>query len=435
MKILIVSNNCFSKSQNMGKTFSSIFQAFTREELCQLYFYSSIPDTKQCGSYYRVSDLDVLKSFLVKNPGGEIYYSESQAGDIYENAITKKIYKSVDRNNPVIEIARTIYWRMAHWDNKKFAAWMDREKPDCIFFAAGDTVFSYWITLKIHKKYNLPIISYICDEFYYGKLKKNFLGRLYCYWLKKYMKKTFKESEILATICTSLGELYQPLFKKPYYVLRTGYTMIPEMKTLPKQCKKISYLGNLGLGRWKSIQEIGRQLDIINKTQDEKIILEVYSGEENESIIRNMTEPFSVKFMGRVSQEMCQNIIKESMAVLHVESFEDRNIRRVKYSFSTKIADSLASGTCLLAYGPREIASIEYLLATGSAMVATNSEELYSGLLKIITAKDVRDQYIKQALKIAKENHNAIKNSFMFKEKCIEIMERKNEGITNKLCV
>lgn len=435
MKVLIISNNCFSKSQNMGKTFGSIFQAFASEELCQLYFYSSIPDTNQCGSYYRVSDLDVLKSLLIKNPGGEIYYSEAHSGNIYENVKTKKIYKSVDRNNPIIEIARTVYWRLAHWDNKKFAAWMEREKPDCIFFASGDTVFSYWITLKMHKKYNLPIITYVCDEFYFGKPQKGFLGKLYCSWLKKYMEKAFKESEFLATICTPLGELYQNLFEKPYYVLRTGYTIIPETRISSRQCRRISYLGNLGLGRWKSIREIGRQLDKINKMQDEKIILEVYSGEENESIIKSMTEPLSVKFMGRVSQEACQSIIRESIAVLHVESFEEKHIRRVKYSFSTKIADSLASGTCLFAYGPRELASIEYLLSTGAAVVATNSEELYSGLLKIVTTEDVRKKYAEQALKIAKENHNSAQNSLMFQKKCLEIMEKKNENIANKLCV
>ena len=41
-----------------------------------------------------------------------------------------------------------------------------------------------------------------------------------------------------------------------------------------------------------------------------------------------------------------------SMAVIHTESFEQEMMELVRFSVSTKIAESLMYGPCLIAYGP-----------------------------------------------------------------------------------
>ena len=39
MKVLIISHLPVATQNNMGKTFLSLFSAFEREELCQMYIY------------------------------------------------------------------------------------------------------------------------------------------------------------------------------------------------------------------------------------------------------------------------------------------------------------------------------------------------------------------------------------------------------------
>ena len=48
----------------MGKTLSSLFSSFEKEELCQLYIYPSVPDLDYCNSFFRITDKDVVKSIL-----------------------------------------------------------------------------------------------------------------------------------------------------------------------------------------------------------------------------------------------------------------------------------------------------------------------------------------------------------------------------------
>ena len=92
------------------------------------------------------------------------------------------------------------------------------------------------------------------------------------------------------------------------------------------------------------------------------------------------------------------------------------NSNKVKYSVSTKIADSLSCGRCLFAYGPSDVASIEYLKENDCACVVTKAGDLKEMLKQIICDYDLRCKYTNNALKTAQENHNLERNSVRFYE-------------------
>lgn len=64
MKVLIISHNVFSKTDNMGKTLSTYFSSFKSDELAQFYIHSQIPTLDICSNYYRITDKEAIKSIL-----------------------------------------------------------------------------------------------------------------------------------------------------------------------------------------------------------------------------------------------------------------------------------------------------------------------------------------------------------------------------------
>ena len=98
-------------------------------------------------------------------------------------------------------------------------------------------------------------------------------------------------------------------------------------------------------------------------------------------------------------------IIRASRAVIHTESFDPVIRERVRYSLSTKIADSLAGGTCLLAYGPAEAASMDYLIRNGAAFAATSPEELREILPRMFTDDEAYLRTSVNAAALARKNH------------------------------
>lgn len=85
--------------------------------------------------------------------------------------------------------------------------------------------------------------------------------------------------------------------------------------------------------------------------------------------------------------------------------------KRVKYSISTKIADSLASGTPILAYGPKEVASFKYLSKYDVAFIANDITELETVLISLIENKSRQQEIVCRACELAKYNHNMKQNS------------------------
>ena len=92
--------------------------------------------------------------------------------------------------------------------------------------------------------------------------------------------------------------------------------------------------------------------------------------------------------------------------MIHTESFDPVIRERVRYSLSTKIPDSIASGTCLLAYGPREAASIDYLIRNDAAFTATSAEELRGTLRRMFTDRDEYARIAGNARALARKNHD-----------------------------
>lgn len=425
MKVLIISNNCFSKSQNMGKTLSSIFSAFDKSEICQLFFYSSVPDATMCEDYFRISDYDLLKGKLWGTIGQIVVPKTSRDQQLYESDNIRKVYSTFNRNKASVALARTILWDISRWNSESLNEWVKNMNPDCIFFASGDTIFSYKIVAYISKKFKIPVISYVCDEFFEGYEGKGILGRIYHTRLKKWICNVIGNSQKLAVICESLGEFYKKNFGCEYIVLNTGTDIKGDDNERQSCSNNIAYLGNIGLNRWKSLIEIGQALSFLNKKYSKNYKLNIYSGETDEHILNNLRSIDTICFKGRVTSEECLNIIKNSKAVIHTESFETSDINRVKYSMSTKIADSLASGTCLFAYGSSELASIQYLSKHRCAVVATNKDELKSQLFRVLENTQIRNECIEQALEIAQMNHNAINNSIRFRKDCLDIIGEK----------
>jgi hypothetical protein len=133
----------------------------------------------------------------------------------------------------------------------------------------------------------------------------------------------------------------------------------------------MSYFGNLTFNRYLNIAEIGRTLDSINKRTGQDVELRVYSRNDNKTVRAEFSGISSLKMMGYLAGDEYSRAFFDSDVLIHTEAFDETCMNRVRYSVSTKIADSLASGIMLFAYGPKGIASMDHLEDNGSAWIVT----------------------------------------------------------------
>lgn len=403
MKILVVSHNCFSTTQNMGKTLNALFNEFNKDEIMQLYLYPSLPNIKKFDNYYRITDNDIIKSIIKrKKCGRRISFSEITEGNtLFENVAEAKTYKDINRNNDIVRRARDLLWAIGNWKTIGLKQWLNDEKPDVVFYALGDAIFSQKIAVWISKYLNIPLVTYVCDEFYFSNKKKSCFSRLVNFNLLRNIIKVQAHTTHNVTICDSLGELYKERFKTSYTTIMTG-SSLERIQFEDLKSNKISYIGNLGLNRWKSLLDISDAITELNVENGWDYQL-VYYGNENENL------KDKIEYGGYLNPNQVKTVMSESVFLIHTETFDQEYNDRLKYSISTKIADSLASGIPLFAYGPDSLASMRHLIDNECAVICTNKDSLYETLKDVFLNSDNRIRVAENALKTAQKYHDTKK--------------------------
>lgn len=410
MKVLIISHLPMATQNNMGKTFLSLLSEFSREELCQLYIYPAVPNVDCCASFYRITDKDVMASFLgTRNLGGEIdrtLITKDQG--LYENPEDESFYRNRKNKSAMRRLLRDAMWSVSGWYNANLKAWLDREKPDCIFVAPGVAKFLYNIALRISEERKIPVVTYICDEYYFVKQPEQWLDRLRLKLLQKKIEKLLDRSAHLVVISRELEEEYTKAFSVPASVVMTGtsYSVAETVQNV-LQPQEICYFGNIRCNRYVGLAEIGRELDIINCEFGTNYKLNIYSSEKDPQILSIFDDIDAVKLCGFLSGAEFDRAFHEAQLLLHVEAFDEKSVDFTKHSISTKIADSLASGIPLVAYGPREISSMGHLLRNDCAIAATSREKLRQILLTAFTEPQARDNAARNGLQTAKQYHES----------------------------
>ncbi|WP_053373005.1 glycosyltransferase family protein [Paenibacillus sp. FJAT-27812] len=417
-KVLIVSHNCMSKSGSNGRTLSNFLSNWSSDSLAQFYIYPETPDVDNCNNYFRITDWDVLNSLIKQKAPGERLTSKHKVSINHEKShISNKLHKAGKGRGTLSYILRNLLWDLKKWKSSEFEKWVDDFKPDVVLLQAGDYAFMYKIAMHISQSRGIPLVIYNSEDYYF-KDKKS-LSPFYHYYRRSF-KRQFERTIEYATrsIYNSdmLKETYDKSFNKPNTVIYTASKIQTVINKKKNENIKISYLGNLGVNRVLPLVEMGKTI----KKIDPCVEFNIYGSIPSNDVKHSLTIDNGIKYNGNISYDDVITVMHDSDLLIHAEDFSDFSQWDLKHAFSTKIADSLACGTCFVVYAPPDIASSRYLINNDAACVITDQSKLESTLRTVLNDKYIRQTYIDKALKLAEKNHNYQKNSDVFRKVLIE---------------
>lgn len=423
--ILIVSNNCLSKSDSNGRTLGNFVSAWPKENIAQFCIHDRDKDWDVCSNYYVISDAQAVKAFVLgKKIDGRKTVCEKEVAVSSCTAMKKGVART-----PASMLLRDIIWKSLRWKKDKFDSWVDGFDPEVVLFQAGDLPALYDIAVRMAKDRNIPLVIYNSEEYYFKD---------YCYFgedtsfkwlyplfhkkLKKSVKKALQYAAGSIYISDYLKELYDTEFGKNSITIMTsatGESGMGNKKSVYDGQGTIVYGGNLGIGRHKALIEIGEALQYI----DENLRIDVYGKSDDQGVIDELSSSKGVNYVGMVPYQELQRKTKEARLLVHVESTKPYYLRDIKYGFSTKIADSLASGVPFFVYASDELTSVQYLKDNNCAIIATDREELVRQLKTALFDEDTREECVNNAFKTAAKNHSMQENKNRFYRFIIESLE------------
>lgn len=374
MKILSISNNLLSLNNANGKFCRNYLNAFKDEELASFFIANDLADSEEGIESFNYTDSMVLDDLL---------YRKKKTCSSSDNK------NNVKRNSSVVRIARYFVWKIGFRRNKSFFNWVDKIKPTHIVLTVGDNPYLFHLAQKIKKWFNCKLII-VCGENYalkkydylLCKKRRSVSFLLFQRILRGKTKKCFRSSSLVIFNSEDLKELYEKKmrFKKSIVVYPLSSNVLRNSFELENS--DVVYAGNLGVGRAESLVNFGRLMKKYDSNR--KLVIYGKGSEEQISILKRES---NIIYKGIVSNFELIEIINKSWLLLHVESFDEYRKMDLKYAFSTKLSDLVASNNRFFMYAPDYYVESKFFIKYLRAHIALNENELEKTLSVLIKEK------------------------------------------------
>ena len=410
MRILVITKYAWDDRISSGNTLTNLFSEWPNAVFYTVYCRSAYPNNECCHDYFTVSPINLLKnfftpwkigrSFSTENPNEDTTNGTDGTGRNTEASITK-----ISKKIRILSVFYDLMYSTRLWMNKKLKRFLENANPEIVFCFGISDAFNLTLIKHIKRIQKVPVVSYFVDDHYKTGLRAwEIYNRNRNRRLKELALISDKRYAITQMMCDAYSEIMQVKFE-----LLTKGCQVCDVVLKDHKPLRMVYAGNLLFNRDKTLIDLVKVLKDVNKENGRRLRLDIYSAtpvNEYTKFLLN-EEGVSILHPSKPYSEIT-TILKDADIVLHVESFDREQREVVRYSFSTKITDCLQSGAMVMAIGPDDIASIDFMKRVPGAIVVTDMQNLGSVLLSLLQ----NPQSILDNARFA--------NAFARREMCIE---------------
>ena len=407
MKILFISSTPIKKEFSLGNTFLNLFEDKNEIELASIFTRAGTPNDRVQHNFC-ITEKMILNN-LIKGTqvGAKVKPSSDDCKTLPNN--DRELHFARKYRFTLFFWMQDLIWKIGRWKSPELKNFITEYDPDIIFTILSNSVSLNNLILHALRISDAKLVLYAWDNNY--SLKKFMISpfRWIKHFLDRYsMRKVTKKASLFYVISDVQKADYEKAFKKQCKVLTKAadFTGDAPVKNEYNDPLQLVYTGNIGLNRWKSLSQIANVLEKIN-ANGVKAQLRIYTGNiitDKISAALNLGE--SSFIMGSVSADEVERLQNNADMLVHIESLDLKNRLYVRQSFSTKIVDYLAAARPILAFGPKEVASIKHFANNNCAIVADNEDELYKKLFDTIDNYDKLKELSLNAFECGRKRHN-----------------------------
>lgn len=408
MRILVLTRNAWDDTNSIGNTVSNFFEGIPNAEFANLYFRSSMPNNQLCRKYFQVTEKDVLRNWFSPSKIGRAFvYDVTSKTDNSErsNATREKRIISLIHKYNIQSVSKVsdFVWDSRRWLNQNLDDFIESFAPDLMFSFVKALPQYYQTICYLREKYRIPLLTWIADDEYTGYLQGSQTRQI------ERLRRELEESAVVRGCSQEICDYYNSVFNCSAMPLYKGCDFSTPVKADINDPLSIVYAGNLLFGRLDILRKFSDALEDYASAVGRNLSLDIYSSTplsdaDVDTYFGNNRCTF---FRGRESYEIIKTRLAEADIVLLAESFEEGEILKTRYSFSTKIIDYLQSGSVILAVGPESLASIRYIRAIPGTFVIDRPESIRTMLPMLLNDAEHFSQRAADTRAFARQHHDA----------------------------
>jgi glycosyltransferase involved in cell wall biosynthesis len=414
-KVLIVNSEPINSLTATGLTMMNLFQNWTAVNIAQIYT-QPLPCEGKCLFSRRVTLLDLnlpknLKEWIFRHTKDAKVCQLNQRVPFIEYTNTLKKRPIIFYKNYRGDI-NTLLNLFPLKLNHDLYEECENFKPD-IIYSMLSSIEMMKLVLHLSNRLKVPVVPHFVDD-WPSTHSRNFpFAPLFLPIQTWLLRKIIHRSPVILTICNAMSVEYKRRYKKETHSFMNCVDVSILHRKPPllddNKCIRFAYIGGLHLNRWKSLMDIAISLEKIrNEGMNVELVVFAPSIDINSySDILNSIPV--VKIGGTLPSEKVIESLYQFNVLVHIESFDRQNRLFTKFSISTKIPQYMASGKPILAYGPEEVASCNYIKENDCGLIVgkQNLGLLNDTLKSMILDHQLRNRLGSKGRIIASAKHNA----------------------------
>lgn len=412
MRILLVTSEEWNDYVYGNNILTNWFTGFNAE-FAQIYTSPGLPINNICDKYFQITDGQMAKSLLGGHRAGKKIF-KLKLRDIAtarQNAQRKGIYgfmKKISKTfNTPVQLLRDFIWLAGRYDTEELRKFIQNFNPDIVFCPRYVSPKQMRLEKLVSTMTDAPIVAFTADDEASVPKYGSLLNRM----RKKVVHTRFSKHISLYSHYFTFSQDQAAEYKSEYGIKTSTLLKCGEFtdKYSPKKVGKpirLVYAGRLYCNRWKSLAEIGRALQVINK-DGIRMVLDIYTQEEMTKEQKTaLSEDRFIYMKGCVTPSELKKVYEDADIALHVESLDKKNRLLTRVSFSTKIIDLMASSCAIMAICWEKHAGYQYLKEMDAAFCCSDYQNVFPLLKKICDTSALITEYQKKAYECGIKNHN-----------------------------
>lgn len=412
VKILIFSVQC-PRSLAGDNTFSQLFSSFRPEQLATVYIREELPDDPHCATYFQVSEQKVLRSLLhPRTETGRIVTpqtvptEEDRAAGEAAHALYVRGRQA--RTYHFRQCLREVAWWLGHWHTQAWDSFLDDFHPDVIVFDMSNYAHLTRMVRDAIRRTGAAAVGFLWDDTFTYRQGLRSPGFLLWRWGNRLALR--RVSRLCGAFCAISQKTKQEadaffgidcrIVTKPIRYA-PGETFCP---TVPHRPLRLLYTGNLLVGRLGTLFLLAETLRELQADGRPRVVADVYTATPLTEADRDRLSPF-VTVHAAIPQPQVLEKQGEADVLLLLEALTPPESQISRLSFSTKITDYLHAGKCILAVGPSDVASMEYLRGEDAALCVYDQEGMGQALRRLLEDTNLLSAYGERAYACGRRNH------------------------------
>ena len=399
MNILVITKSAWDDRIASGNTLSNFFEGWENANFYCLYSRSAMPNNKVCNEYFSISPFSIVRNIFKPSRIGS-RFSYNNDGYVEEDEKELQMIATAKQNKSIFQLLYHLVYSTNLWKNESFKQFIDECNPDIVFCFGQTDPLTYKALRYVKKHTNAKIVSYYVDDLYRNGISIfNFIQNQ----KNKYLKNISQMSDLCYAISQRMCNEYAGLYNRHFKLLHKGCD-ISDTKKYVNNPLKFVYAGNLFYHRDRILCALASAIARVNDRVP-KAHLDIYSATtvDNQILTKLNIEGASTLHKARPFDEIKQ-ILREADVALHVESFDEKQMKLVRLSFSTKITDCMQSGAMMMAIGPDTVASIDYATRIPGCIVVNDLDKLEETIRVIVNQRTLIIDNAVKTNRYAKEN-------------------------------